>query len=185
MAALISGGSATAAILAPPLIRRVPLNDGSTVACIAGLSSIMLSPANSTTTFVGGAPTPIPFTATGLLNDGTSEQLSPGQLTWTVSRSDDTPPGSIANGSYMPFSNAGGVVTITATDGCITGTTTITLHAHRHRRRLPPTRPTGPRRPSPPAPSPRWSTRAIRRAFRATATTRSFSGKPAATRSFD
>jgi hypothetical protein len=53
--------------------------------------------------------------------------IDPGQLGWKVARPDDTPPGSIGAGVYSPNPAAGGTVTITATDGCIEGSTTLIL----------------------------------------------------------
>ena len=73
------------------------------------------------------APSPISFTATGTFQDGHTATITAGQLGWTANAPDDTPPGSVTRRGYTPFSDAGGAVTITATDGCITGTTTITL----------------------------------------------------------
>lgn len=50
------------------------------------------------------------------------------QLTWTATRDDDTPPGTFASaGTFTPTPGAGGLVTITATDGCVTASTTLLL----------------------------------------------------------
>jgi hypothetical protein len=97
---------------------------GGTVTCFDGLESIAISPDNGTVTLDGVNAAPIQFTATGSFSDGRSEEIPGNQLRWAVSRDDDTPPGIIANGLLNPYPNAGGVVTVTATDTCIEGTTT-------------------------------------------------------------
>jgi hypothetical protein len=97
-------------------------------ACVTGLASIAIAPAGSTVTLDGNSAAPVAFTATGTFGDGHTETLDPARLAWFVSRSDDTPAGTIANGSLQPNPTAGGTVTVTATDGCITGTTTVSFH---------------------------------------------------------
>lgn len=96
--------------------------------CFAKLQSIAIEPAGSTVTLDGSAnPAPLKLTAKGTFEGGSTQQLDPKQLTWTVSRPDDTPPGSIADGVLQPYPFAGGVVTVQATDGCKTGETTVTF----------------------------------------------------------
>ena len=98
---------------------------GGTSACIPGLSGLAIAPADSTST-VGAQPANVAFTASGTIA-GASADVT-GQLTWTATRTDDTPPGTFPSpGQYAPTPGAGGTVTITATDGCATATTTLTL----------------------------------------------------------
>src|SRR5262245_32125612 len=101
--------------------------DGGTVACIAGLTALTLDPGTSNVTLTGAAPAPITFTATGRFADGHSETIAGDRLAWTAARSDDTPAGAVDRGVYAPFAGAGGTVTITAGDGCVSGTATVTL----------------------------------------------------------
>lgn len=98
---------------------------GGASACIDGLSALTLSPADSTVT-VGAQPANVSFTAQGTVGGLPQDVTS--RLIWTATRDDDTPPGSFsAPGTYTPTAGAGGRVTITATDGCVTATTTVTL----------------------------------------------------------
>jgi hypothetical protein len=96
-------------------------------ACIAGLEAIDLTPANETFTLNGATAAPITFTATGSFADGSARALDAAALSWTATRDDDTPPGSIDAGVLAPNPTAGGVVTITASDGCAEGSTTATF----------------------------------------------------------
>ncbi len=100
---------------------------GQQVSCVPGLKSIALTPADSTVMLDGVSAAPIPFTATGSFGDGTSQPIDAAKLAWSVSRQDDTPPGTIASGVMQPYPLAGGVVTVEATDTCITGQTTVTF----------------------------------------------------------
>jgi hypothetical protein len=104
-----------------------PGGDGGAVACLDGLRTIALTPADQTATLDGGTAAPVTFTAMGTFADGHTSELQGSALTWTATRTDDTPPGTIANGVLAPFPSAGGVVTITATDGCQSGSTTMTF----------------------------------------------------------
>lgn len=97
-------------------------------ACVPGLASIALTPANQTVQLDGVSAAPITFTATGTLEDGSTRELDPAKLTWTATRDDDTPPGTIAAGLFQPYPSAGGVVHIAAADGCVTGETTVVLY---------------------------------------------------------
>jgi hypothetical protein len=75
---------------------------------------------------VGATPADITFTAQGTVGGLVQDVTS--RLTWTATRDDDTPPGTFsAPGRYTPTPGAGGRITITATDGCVTATTTVTL----------------------------------------------------------
>lgn len=100
---------------------------GSQVACIDGLKSIALTPADSKVTLDGNAAAPITFTATGTFSDGHSAPIDGSKLDWKVSRADDTPPGDIMAGVLTPYKSAGGVVTVEATDNCVSATTTVTF----------------------------------------------------------
>lgn len=95
--------------------------------CIAGLSSLVLSPADSKVTIDGQTAAPVIFSAAGTFADGASTTVNGANLTWKVSRGDQTPAGSIAAGTLQPNPHAGGVVTVEATDGCVTGRTTVTF----------------------------------------------------------
>jgi len=100
--------------------------DGGQVACIDGLTSLSLDPPSAQVTLDGTTPAPITFTATGQVG-GRSETIAGDRLSWTATRTDDTPAGGIAAGVLTPFAGAGGTVTVTATDGCVTATATVTL----------------------------------------------------------
>jgi hypothetical protein len=101
---------------------------GGAVQCLPGLESITLDPADSTVVIDGSAPPPITFTATGVFSGGTTQVIDATSLAWSVSRNDDTPPGEIEAGVLQPYASAGGVVTVEATDGCVAGSTTVTLY---------------------------------------------------------
>jgi hypothetical protein len=94
-------------------------------ACITGLTTITITPANSMVTLDGMTAAPITFTATGTFSDGHMAPVDPSQLYWRTTRTDATDPGTIANGILSPNPKSGGTVTISATDGCVTGTTTV------------------------------------------------------------
>ncbi len=101
---------------------------GGTVTCIDGLQSITLAPDNLMVELDGSPASPITFTATGELADGSSVTIGADQLAWTATRGDDTPPGDIDDGVLTPYAHAGGVVDITATDSCVTGATTVVFY---------------------------------------------------------
>ena len=100
------------------------LPDGGLVQCLPGLTGISIAPADSTVQ-VSNSPAPIQFTATGSFASGSRDIT--GDLAWSASRGDDTPPGTISGGLYQPEPNAGGTVTISATDSCVSGTTQLTM----------------------------------------------------------
>lgn len=130
----IGGGSVDArvAVDAPIVLADGQvLVDGSAPAgdagCISGLTGITLAPAASTVMLDGTGAAPITFTATGQRAGG-STPIDATALRWSLSREDDTPPGTISSGGlFSPNSEAAGVVTVKATDGCVTGTTTVTF----------------------------------------------------------
>ncbi|NUP13009.1 MAG: hypothetical protein HOW73_43775 [Polyangiaceae bacterium] len=100
---------------------------GGSVQCIGDLESISLEPADSTVTLDGGPIAPIEFVATGTFKDGSTEVIPGNALEWTATRVDDTDPGTIEDGTYAPNPSAGGLVEITASDGCVEASTTIKL----------------------------------------------------------
>ncbi len=101
---------------------------GGGVACISGLSALSLSPASPDVTLDGSAPAPtLDFTATGTVN-GQPQPIAASNLAWSVARADDTDPGAIAAGTFSPYPFAGGTVTVTATDGCVTASTDVHLY---------------------------------------------------------
>lgn len=104
-----------------------PGTDGGEAACLDGLGPIQLSPTDSTVT-LSATPSPISFSASGALNGGAEEDLT-SRLQWTATRDDDTPPGTFSSpGVYQPEQGTGGVVTVTAADGCgHSGSTKVTL----------------------------------------------------------
>lgn len=101
---------------------------GGQVACVEGLSAIALAPAGETVLLDGVTQSSLTFTATGTFTDGSTRDLDAGKLSWSATRDDDTPPGTIAAGVFQPYPAAGGLVHIAATDGCITGETTVSLY---------------------------------------------------------
>ena len=96
---------------------------GGSGACIPGLASVAITPTDQRLT-ISAAPTAISFTA--VATPGGQNITS--QLTWTARRDDDTPPGSFsAPGVYQPQPGTGGTITLYATDGCKTFSTTAVL----------------------------------------------------------
>ncbi len=100
------------------------LDDGGVAACVGGATMLAISPANSDVT-ISATPGAITFTATATLPGGGTADVT-SQVNWSVSRADDTPPGTIVNGVYTPTA-AGGTVTVKISDGCLTATTTVNL----------------------------------------------------------
>ncbi len=100
---------------------------GPTPTCIPGAQSLRVGPDGQTVTVSPGGQMTVPFTATATLSGGANLDAS-SRVTWSVSRSDDSPPGTIsANGVYTPPPGVGGVVTIKATDSCVSGSANLTL----------------------------------------------------------
>ncbi len=98
-------------------------SDGGGGGCLPGNPSLVLTPSGTQVTVGSGAPAPIAFSATA----GASTNVT-AKLQWASTRGDDTPAGRFtAPGTYQPEPGTGGVVTISATDGCQTATTTLTL----------------------------------------------------------
>ncbi len=101
--------------------------EGGSGECFEGLTGIEVTPAGETVTLDGSTPAPIQFSATGEFGDR-SEDLDAASLGWSATRDDDTPPGTIDAGLYQPADDAGGVVTITASDGCgVSGSASVTF----------------------------------------------------------
>lgn len=100
---------------------------GVTVGCISGLKSLALSPSGMSFPLDGGPTTPITFSATGTFDDQSQKPIDGSALAWSVTRADDTDPGTIQAGVLAPNPSAGGVVTVTATDTCVSGSTTATF----------------------------------------------------------
>jgi hypothetical protein len=101
---------------------------GGTVSCISGLASIALSPADQTVQLDGKTAAPISFQAMGTWKTGETHAIDASMLNWKASRSDQTPPGVVAGGVFNPDPTAGGIVNITATDGCVSGAAKVNLH---------------------------------------------------------
>jgi hypothetical protein len=100
---------------------------GSTQACIPGAQSLQVGPDGQTLTVNSGVQTTVPFTATASLSGGSSLDATR-RVTWSVTRNDDSPAGTISTeGVYTPAPGVGGVVTLRATDGCVSGSASLTL----------------------------------------------------------
>jgi hypothetical protein len=95
--------------------------------CIDGLQSITLSPADAVVMLDGQPAAPLTFVATGKPFRGQELPIAGTRLAWSAVRSDDTPAGTIVNGILEPNPSAGGTVTISASDGCVTGSTTVSF----------------------------------------------------------
>jgi hypothetical protein len=102
------------------------LPDGGPIACLEGLTAVSLAPANSTVEVDATAPAPITFHATGSFSTGSRDITH--AVSWSVTRDDDTPPGTISDGVYQPTAGSGGKVTVHATEGCQPGQTDVSLH---------------------------------------------------------
>jgi hypothetical protein len=100
----------------------IPIADGNTsngdggrtgpdAGCLS--AAFTLSPASQTVTLDGTTVTPITITA---MQGSTA--IAGSRLSWSVARTDDTDPGTIAAGVLTPNPAAGGTVTVTASDGC-------------------------------------------------------------------
>lgn len=97
--------------------------DGGFVPCISGISSLAVTPANSSVTLTSGGT--IQFAASGTSSSAGSVDVT-STVAWEVTRDDDTPPGTISNGTYVPA--AGGVAKVRIFDGCgLTAETSITV----------------------------------------------------------
>jgi hypothetical protein len=91
------------------------------LACAPG--AIALTPSTPSLSLDGTAPA-----QTLAFSAASGGPLDETKLAWSVSRDDDTDPGAVADGVFSPYPYAGGVVTVTAADGCgHTGSATVTL----------------------------------------------------------
>src|SRR6188472_2887292 len=81
-----------------------------TVTCLSEAQSIALSPAEQTVIVSNGVVPPISLTATATLTTGGTKVVTQ-SMAWTVTRDDDTPPGSMSEaGIYQPATGSGGRV---------------------------------------------------------------------------
>jgi hypothetical protein len=96
---------------------------GTMVNC--GFESLKVAPADQAVKLDGGTPTSITFTLTGKPKGGSEGPVDPSIVQWKAERADDTPPGTIKNGVLDPYPFAAGVVTVTATDGCVSSKATV------------------------------------------------------------
>lgn len=121
--AFVSGCTCNQNVIDPP-----PRNDdGGVSQCIDGATALAVTPVGSSFVLGGGAPPSQKFTATATLQDGTTRDAS-AAVNWTASRADGASAGTIGqDGSWTAAAGTGGVVTITATDGCLTASTDVTL----------------------------------------------------------
>lgn len=94
---------------------------GGAATCIANATALTLTPPSGTVT-AGGT---LAFTATATVNGQSVDVTS--SVTWTATRNDDSPPGTISAGSFTAEPGVGGTVTITATDGCLTASAAVTV----------------------------------------------------------
>ncbi len=100
---------------------------GTTQACIPGAQSLQVAPDGQIVTVNSGGQTTVSFTATAALAGGGSLDATR-RVTWSATRNDDSPAGTIsAEGVYTPPPGVGGVVTLKATDGCVSGSASLTL----------------------------------------------------------
>ena len=99
---------------------------GTSGSSCTGVDALAISPATSNVTLTGGTASPITFTASGT-RGGSNVTVAASDLTWTVTRADDSDPGTISNGVYQPNTSAGGTVTITATGCGQSATATVTF----------------------------------------------------------
>ncbi|HVE86853.1 MAG TPA: hypothetical protein VND93_28555, partial [Myxococcales bacterium] len=104
-------------------------DDGGVVipTCPAGLQSIAVSPSSSTVQASGSGTVDVQLSATGTLAGGGTQDLS-GALGWTLSRDDDSPPGTVTQGGlFTSAPGVGGVTTVTASCQGVSGTATVTV----------------------------------------------------------
>ena len=102
-------------------------DDGGVTACISGATALALSPAAPSLTLTGGAAATQKFTATATYGDGSTRDATQA-VNWSVARADGAPAGSIAlDGTFTSAPGIGGVVTVSATDGCVSASTDVTL----------------------------------------------------------
>lgn len=91
------------------------------VVCIAGATALTIDPA--TASVAAGATQN--FTASATIGGQSSDVTA--RLRWTVTRDDDSPAGSIDDGLFTATPGVGGTVTVTATDGCLSASATVTV----------------------------------------------------------
>lgn len=95
---------------------------GGTMSCIAGATSLTVSPATATVT-AGGTQA---FTVTASVNGQQTDVTS--SVSWSAKRDDDSPAGSVdGSGLFTAAAGVGGVVHVSATDGCLTASADVTV----------------------------------------------------------
>lgn len=104
-----------------------PRADGGPVVCLDDVQAIVLEPASTTLTLDGTTSKTVQLSAKAVLDDGSQVAIDPAALDWSAKRADDTPPGTVTNGVFTSYPGSGGVVTITASDGCRSGEASVTL----------------------------------------------------------
>ncbi len=118
---------AVACECAQPIDSPSKLADGGVSACISTAASLAVTPAMPSFTLAAGASVTQKFTATATLADGATRDVT-GAVNWSASRGDGANPGTIGpDGSWTSAPGIGGVVTITATDTCVSASTDVTL----------------------------------------------------------
>lgn len=105
-------------------------DDGGVVVptCPSGLQSIAVTPADGTVhVAAGSSTTTVQLSATGTVGGGGTQDLT-SALAWTLSRTDDSAPGSITQrGLFTSAPGVGGVTTVTASCQGISGATTVSV----------------------------------------------------------
>ena len=89
--------------------------------CVAGATALTITPSNSTLA-AGAAQT---FVITATVN-GQSVDVS-SMVSLTATRDDDSPAGSVSNATLNTAAGVGGLVHVTASDGCLTASTDVTV----------------------------------------------------------
>ncbi len=95
--------------------------DGGTRACIDGATALTLT-ASASTVQAGGS---LNVTANATVGGATVDVTT--RVQWSVSRDDDSPPGVATAGQFTAAPGVGGTVTLSATDGCLTATTSVVV----------------------------------------------------------
>ncbi len=92
------------------------------MSCIAGATALTLSPASATVA-AGGTQA---FTANATVGGQQSDVTS--SVSWAAKRDDDSPAGSVdGSGQFTAAPGVGGVVHVTATDGCLSASADVTV----------------------------------------------------------
>lgn len=94
---------------------------GAAPVCLAGASALTLTPSGATVA-AGGAQA---FTVTATVNGQSVDVTS--SVVLSAKRDDDSPAGTLSNGTFTAANGVGGVVHVTATDGCLTTSADVTI----------------------------------------------------------